>query len=84
MCFELEELNVKVLMAGSEMMVGKVVEMGASCGDRGAMKVVWITGGHNCVKLLGPCNRLFLKVHRGFCDNGEGRGNTGEHGQVGV
>ena len=36
------------------------------------MKVAWIRGGHNCVELLGLCNRLFLKVIRVFGDNGWG------------
>ena len=37
-----------------------------SCGDGGAMKVVWIRGVHNCVELLGPWDRLFLKLRRIF------------------
>ena len=47
------------------------------------MKVVWIRGVHNCVKLLAPCDRLFLKLHRVFGDT-VGGGMTGEHGCFGV
>ena len=54
----------------------EVVGMAESYGDGGAMEVVWLRGGLNCVEVLGPCNQLFLKVHRVF---GEGRGITGEH-----
>ena len=70
-----------------EKRVVKLVGMEGSCGDGrklwgwGAMEVVWLRGGLNCVEVLGPCNQLFLKVHRVF---GEGRGITGEHDQVGV
>ena len=72
-------------MTRLEMRVGKVVGTGGeSCGDGGAMKVVWIRGVCNCVELVGPCNRLFLKVHGEFGDNRGGSGITGEHGQVGV
>ena len=63
---------------------GKVVEMGGSYGDGGAMKVVWIREVCNCVTLLAPCDRLILKLHRVFGDTGRGRGMTGEHGQFGV
>ena len=84
MCFELEELNLKVVMMGLEMRVRTVLGMGKSCGDGGAMKVVWIRGVHNCVELLAPCNRLFLKLHRVFGDNGGGRDMTGEHGSFRV
>ena len=48
------------------------------------MKVIWITGVLNCVALLAPWDRLFLKLHRVFGDNGDGRGMTGEHGLFGV
>ena len=58
MCFELEELNLKVLMMGSGMRVGTVVGMGGSCGDGGAVKVVCIREVCNCVELLAPCNRF--------------------------
>ena len=53
---------------------------GESCGDGGAMKVVWIRGVCNCVELLAPCNRLLLKLSRVFGNTGVGRGMTGEHG----
>ena len=46
--------------------------------------VVWIRGVCNCVELLAPCDRLFLKLHRVFGDTREGRGMTGEHGRFGV
>ena len=39
---------------------------GGSCGGGGAMKVVWIRGVCNCVELLAPCDRLFLKLSRVF------------------
>ena len=84
MCFELEELNLKVVMTGLEMMVGTGLGMGGSCGDGGAMNVDWIRGVCNCVELLAPCDRLFLKLGRVFGDTGEGRGMTGEHGCFGV
>ena len=48
------------------------------------MKVVWIRGVHNCIKLLGLWDRLFLKLHRVFGDTGGGRGMTGEDGCFGV
>ena len=48
------------------------------------MKVDWIRGVCNCVELLAPCDRLFLKLSRVFGDTGEGRGMTGEHGHFGV
>ena len=57
---------------------------GKSCGDGGAMKVVWIRGICNCVELLAPCDKLFLKLHTVFGDTGGGRGMTGEHGHFGV
>ena len=44
------------------------------------MKVVWIIGVLNCVELLAPWDRLFLKLHRVFGDNRGVRGMTGEHG----
>ena len=59
MCFDLGELNLKVVMIGMEMrveMVGKVVGWGESCGDGGIMEVVWIREGCNCVEVLGTCN----------------------------
>ena len=36
------------------------------------MKLVWITGISNCVELLAPCDRLFLKLHRVFGDTARG------------
>ena len=57
---------------------------GGSCGDRGAIEVVWIRRGHNCVEALSPCDQLFLKVIRVFGDSGGRRGMTGEHGLFGV
>ena len=45
------------------------------------MKVVWIRRVHNCVELLGPWDRLFLKLYRVFNDTGAGeRDMTGEDG----
>ena len=72
MCFELEELNLKVVITGLETRVGTVLWIRGSCGDGGAMKVVWIRGVHNCVELLAPCDRLFLKLRRVFGDTGGG------------
>ena len=43
-----------------------------SCGDGGAVKVVWIRRVCNCVELLGPWDRLFQKLHRVFGDTGGG------------
>ena len=43
-----------------------------SCGDGGALKVVWIRGVHNCVELLALWDIVFLKLHRVFDDNGGG------------
>ena len=39
MYFELEELNLKVVMMGLETRVETILGMGESCGDGGAMKV---------------------------------------------
>ena len=36
------------------------------------MKLVWITGISNCVGLLAPSDRLFLKLHRVFGDTAGG------------
>ena len=36
------------------------------------MKVVWIREACNCVELLAPCDRLFLKLCRVFGDTGGG------------
>ena len=55
-----------------------------SCGDGGAVKVVWIRGVCNCVELLAPWDRLFLKLCRVFGDTGGGRGMTGKDGCFGV
>ena len=60
------------------------MDRGGSCGDWGAMKVVWIRGLCSCVELLAPCDRVFLKLHRVFGDTGGGRGMIGEHGHFGV
>ena len=73
MCFELEELHLKVVMTGLETRVEIVLGTGESCGNGGAMKVIWITGVLNCVELLAPWDRLFLKLCRVFGDNGRGR-----------
>ena len=55
---------------GLELRVGAVIGIGESCGDGGAMKVVWIRGVRNCVELLAPWDRLFLKFSRVFGDTG--------------
>ena len=59
-------------------------DWGKGCQDGGAIKLVWITGVLNCVELLAPWDRLFLKLHRVFGDNGGERGMTGELGLFGV
>ena len=47
MCFDLEELNLRVVMKGVEKRVGKLLGMEGICGDGrklwgwGAMEVVW-------------------------------------------
>ena len=85
MCFDVKELNLKVVMMEVEMRIGvemrlgklvgihggKVVGWGEHFGDGGAVEVVWIRGGCNCVEVLGPCYQLFLKVYGVFGDNGE-------------
>ena len=51
MCFELEELNLKVVMTGLEMRVGQFFGWGESCGDGGPVKVFWIRGVCSYVEL---------------------------------
>ena len=84
MCFGLEELDLKVVMMGLETRVGQFIGWVGKLWGGSAMKVVWITGVCNCVELLGPWDRLFLKLHRVFGDTGGGRGMTGEDGHFGV
>ena len=85
MGFELEELNLKVVMMGLETRVGTAVGTGGgSCGDGGVMKLVFIRGVCNCVELLATCDRLFLNLHRVFGDTEGGRDMTDEHGCFGV
>ena len=82
-CFQLKELDLKVVMMRLEG-GDNSLDGWESCGDVGAMKVVWIRGVHNCVELLGPWDRLFLKLRRVFGDTGGGKGMTGEDGHFGV
>ena len=78
MCFELEELNLKVVMTVLETRVGTVLWIGEELWDGGVVKLVWIKGVCNCVELLAPCDRLFQKLHRLFGDTEGGRGMRGE------
>ena len=71
MCFELKELNLKVVMLGLETRVETVLGTGGKVVRiRGSVKVIWITEVLNCVELLAAWDRLFLKLHRVFGDNG--------------
>ena len=72
--------NIPDLQQNMEALPGETVSLVGELPESG-LEVVWLKGGLNCVEVLGPCNQLFLKVHRVF---GEGRGITGEHDQVGV
>ena len=55
MCFELEELNLKVLMMGLGMRVGQLLRWGEVVG-MGVLFEVEIREVCNCVELLAPCN----------------------------
>ena len=52
MCFELEEINLKVVMMGLETRGGQLLGWRGSCGDGGVVKLVWIRGVCNCVELF--------------------------------
>ena len=67
---------------GLETRVGTVVGTGGKLWGWGCCETSLDV--HNCVELLAPCDRLFLKLPRVFGDTGGRRGMTGEHGHFGV
>ena len=51
MCFELEELNLKVVMTGLEMRVRTFLWMGRKLWGWGCCESIWIRGVCSCVEL---------------------------------